>query len=146
MYKARNNNFRIYMGVYAGQFKMSRQIFSKFCQKYQKHISRLCKVIKKSRFSLEFLQRSILFHGSTLNIGVLLQSFSESKILLPTSRLCVHPCVRPCVRCVSEDQLQFLQGNHKMSLIKVVQYVLGVTKCPLALPILECTRAAGTFQ
>ena len=38
-----------------------------------------------------------------------------------------HVCVsiRTSVR-VSEDQLQFLQANHKMSLIKVVPYVLGV--------------------
>ena len=38
----------------------------------------------------------------------------------------MRPSVRPLV-CVSEDELQFLQANHKMSLIKVVPYVLGVT-------------------
>ena len=31
------------------------------------------------------------------------------------------------VRSVSEDKLQFLQANHKMSLIKVVPYVIGMT-------------------
>ena len=41
----------------------------------------------------------------------------------------IHQSVRPSVRpyvLVSEDQLQFLQANHKMLLIKVVPYVLGV--------------------
>ena len=41
--------------------------------------------------------------------------------------------VRPSVR-VSEDQLQFLQANHKMSLVKVVPYVLWVTKMPSGQP------------
>ena len=72
-----------------------------------------------------------------------------SKTLFPTSCLSVHPCVRPCVRlsvCLSEDQLQFLQANRKMSLIKVVPYDLRLTLGSLALPNLECTRAAGTIQ
>ena len=37
------------------------------------------------------------------------------------------PSVRACVVRVSEDQLQFLQVNHKMSLIKVILYVLVMT-------------------
>ena len=49
----------------------------------------------------------------------------KSKILFPTSRLSVHPFVPSCV-CVSKDQLQFLQADHKMSLIKIVPYVLGM--------------------
>ena len=43
-----------------------------------------------------------------------------------------HVC-RACV-CLSEDQLQFLQANHKMSLITVVPYVLEVTKMTSGLP------------
>ena len=64
---------------------------------------------------------------SKLKISQNFVAFSEymnfkSKSLFQPSRLSVLQCV-----CPSEDQLQFLQANHKMSLIKVVPYVLGMT-------------------
>ena len=48
----------------------------------------------------------------------------KSKILFPTPRLCVLTYI---LLLVCLKMLQFLHANHKMSKIKVVPYILGVT-------------------
>ena len=67
---------------------------------------------------------------------------SISKILFPTSRLCVHPFVRSSVRRLAPIPAGESQDvTNKSCSICLRGWPLGSR----ALPNLECTRTAGTF-
>ena len=93
------------------------------------YISRLtCK--NKPTFSIFLLQfvRQLIFRVQKYTYSALQKNpfFGIFLYLKYYFQRHVCPSVRAFVR-VSEDQLQYLQANHKMSLIKVVPYVVGMT-------------------